>query len=299
MSEIIVYDTLVLPGGGIKGLYLLGGVQAFSDLGYLANVKTFVGTSVGAIICYLLSIGYSPIEIIVSLHSNKWLDKMQFFNVVSMFNGNGATSFTSLHEALEKLTINKIGKFITLGKLKEEYGKNLICVTYNMTTCVTEYLGPDNYPDLPCITALRMSANIPLIFDRFKYMDNFYIDGGISDNFPILKGEEIGTKIFGINLEIVEKSLRDDPEDGVVTYFVRLLQIPIIQSVRYKVSLAKDKCTIITIKTGDIRNSIEFDVKSKVRLEMFSAGYSQVKESLSILPPENSSPRSQILPAET
>ena len=73
-----------------------------------------------------------------------------------------------------------------------------------------------------------MSANIPMVFDRFKYMDNYYIDGGIADNFPIIKGVEIGKKVLGIYLEIQENSLRDDPEDGMITYFLRLLYIPMI-----------------------------------------------------------------------
>lgn len=271
------YDTLVLPGGGLKGFCLLGSIQACLDSGLLFDVKNYVGTSIGAILSYLFAIGYTPVEIMVAIYTNKWLERMQHYNLVAMINGNGATTFTHLQEALEKLTVNKIGQFITLGKLKEKYGKTLICVTYNMSTCTTEYLGPDNYPDLPCITALRMSCNIPLIFDRFVYMDQYYIDGGISDNFPIKKGEEIGEKILGIHLKITEKSLQDNPEDGLVFYFLRLLQIPIVQATKYKVESASDKCTVIPVDTGELKASFEFDVKSKVRLDMFSMGYNAVK----------------------
>lgn len=276
-----LYDTLVLSGGGVKGFCLLGAVQASLDSGLL-KPSTFVGTSAGSMVCYLLAIGYTPIEIVVSLSSNHWLERLQHFNLVAMINGNGSTSFTGLHEGLEKLTINKIGKFITLGKLKEEFGKTLICVTYNMTTCRTEYLGPDNYPDLPCLTAIRMSSNIPLVFERFKYMDNYYVDGGISDNFPILKGQELGNKVLGLYLEFPERSMQDNPEDGMMAYFMRLLQVPIFQSTKFKISQVNtSRCKVISIKTGELRNPIEFDVKSKVRLDMFSMGYNSVKEALS------------------
>jgi predicted acylesterase/phospholipase RssA len=271
------YDTLVLSGGGAKGFCLLGAVQAVIDLELGKNIKNYVGTSIGSILCYLFSIGYTPIEIIVSLHTNKWLEKLHNFNILEGVNGNGVTSFSNIQEALEKLTINKIGKFITLGKLKEIYGKTLICVTYNMTTCSTEYLGPENYPDLPCITALRMSSNIPLVFDRFKYLDNFYIDGGISDNFAIKKGEELGEKVIGIYINISEKSLKDNPEDGVINYFLKLLQIPILHSTKYKSSITdKGKCTIVPVDTEDLKNFIHFSIKSKDRLDMFSVGYSNV-----------------------
>jgi predicted patatin/cPLA2 family phospholipase len=276
MSE--QYDTLVLSGGGIKGFCLLGALQAVIDLGQIKNINNYVGTSVGAILGYLLAIGYTPIEIIVSLYTNRWLERMQYFNLVAMTNGNGATSFNSLHEALEKLTLDKIGRLLTLGKLKELYGKSLYCCTYNMTICSSEYVGPDNYPDLPCLTALRMTANIPLIFDRFKYMDNYYVDGGLVDNFPIIYGEKIGKKILGIYLKIEESSLRDEPEDGLISYFLRLLQIPVVKGTEYRINQANpEKCTIIGINTGSLRNMMEFDVKSKTRLELFSYGYRDVK----------------------
>lgn len=279
------YDTLVLAGGAAKGLVILGSIQSAMDMNLLHSLKNYVGTSVGAIICYLLILGYTPIEIMLSLHRNRWLEKMHAFDVVKFSTGNGAASFTPLQEALEKLTIDKVGKFYTLGKLKEVFGKNLVAVTYNMTTCQTEYLSAENHPDLPCLTALRMSCNIPLIFDRFKYMDNFYIDGGISENFPINKGEEIGEKVLGIYLELDETALKDEPEEGMISYFLKLLQIPIIQSTKYRVKLSGEKCTVIPIKSGQLRNVIEFDVKSKVRLDMFSSGYESVQKFFLTLSP--------------
>jgi predicted acylesterase/phospholipase RssA len=274
------YDTLVLPGGGIKGFFLLGGVQVCQDKGLFGSLKNYIGTSIGSIICYLLCIGYTPIEIVVSLYKHKCLEKMQCFNLIAMIECNGAISFGTVQESLEKLTIEKIGYLPTLGKIKEKFGKNLVCVSYNTTKCITEYLSSETHPDLPCITALRMSCNIPLIFDRFKYMDSYYIDGGISDNFAILKGEEIGEKVFGIFLSINEDSIKDDPKDGIVSYFLRLLQIPIIQSTKYKINSTTSKSTIVNIDSGEIRNYIEFNIKSKTRLEMFSQGYTQVKNFL-------------------
>jgi predicted acylesterase/phospholipase RssA len=43
-----------------------------------------------------------------------------------------------------------------------------------------------------------MSSNLPLIFENFKYGNNFYIDGGVSDNFAIDVGISKGNKIIGI-----------------------------------------------------------------------------------------------------
>jgi predicted acylesterase/phospholipase RssA len=272
-DKIIDYDTLVLPGAAFKGFYIMGAVDCAMDMGYLKNVKTYIGTSSGSILCYLLAIGYTPLEIVLIVYKHKLLERMPYFNLVAMINGNGATSFTYIQESLEKITIDKIGRFLTLGKLRELFGKTLICVSYNMTACLTEYIGPDNYPDLPCITALRMSSNLPLVFDRFKYMDNYYIDGGLTDNFAILKGEELGTNVFGIHLKMNEKSLKDEPEDGIISYFIRILQIPMTQCLNNNIKLVTSKSFILTLNSGNLRNIMEFDIKSKQRLDMFSSGY--------------------------
>ena len=50
------YDCLVLSGGAIKGFGTLGSLQCMKDKNYLDKIKTIVGTSVGTIIGYLLSI---------------------------------------------------------------------------------------------------------------------------------------------------------------------------------------------------------------------------------------------------
>ena len=54
------YNSLVLSGGAVRGLAIIGALQYAYDNFLLKNVKFFFGTSVGAIICYLLVIGYTP-----------------------------------------------------------------------------------------------------------------------------------------------------------------------------------------------------------------------------------------------
>lgn len=271
------YDTLVLSGGGIKGFYLLGAIQALMDFKKILKINTFIGTSIGSIICYLLIIGYTPIEIVVSLYQNKWLEKLSHFNIVTLTDGFGAVSFTMINEALENLTISKIGKLLTLQQLQDMFHKKLICVTYNMTICTTEYISCETYPEMPCLIALRMSSNIPIIFEKFQYMDCFYVDGGISENFPIIKGEEIGSNVLGLLLDSNEKDFKYESKDGIVNYLTKLLQIPMTQLLKNQLSRVSSKSTIIKIQTNLSKNPIDFNVDSKLKLEMFSEGYTSVK----------------------
>ena len=76
------------------------------------------------------------------------------------------------------------------------FEKKILCVTHNLTENRTEYLSLETHPHLPCVRAIHMSANLPLVFKNYRYGNCFYVDGDISDNFAIDTDE----KILGINL---------------------------------------------------------------------------------------------------
>lgn len=276
------YDTLVLSGGSVNGISLIGALQYVKDNNLLNEVTTYVGTSVGALICYLLVIGYTPIEIIVYICTSQLLEKMRCFNLVAMLNGQGASSYACIQETLEKMTIDKIGRFLTLKDVQTQLGKKFICVTYNITKKEAEILGPDTHPDMPCITALRMTTNLPLIFEPYKYMNNFYIDGGISNNFPIDIADKEGLKILGIHL-----SYHDDEGDDVlkkdnnlIEYVYKLMLVPIEQSIKSRIKSASSKCTIVELSCKNMPKIFNFNIDSKTKLEMFSEGYEEAKKIL-------------------
>ena len=270
------YDTLVLSGGSSKGILTLGALQYCYDNFLLNKIETYVGTSSGAIISFLLIIGYSPIEIMIYICCNGLLEKMQHFNIVSMINGTGATSFVNIYEQLEKITIDKIGYIPTLVELKNKYNKTLICTTYNLTKEKTEYLSHENNPNLPVLTALKMSSNLPLIFQNFKYNNDFYIDGGVSDNFAIDVGDKLGKKILGILLSS-QDNFEKGPDISILEFIYKLLCIPISQNIEYKINqVSVDKCKIIRLNYDKI-NFFNFNIHSKEKLDIFSIGYEQIK----------------------
>ena len=270
------FDTLVLSGGSIHSIIMLGALQYATDNYLMKKINTYVGTSAGALCGYLLAIGYDPIEIMVYLCTKQILERMKQFNIVAMINGGGATTFSHIHEQLEKMTIEKIGRLITLKELYTLLGKKLICITHNYTSGKEELLSYETYPDMPCLIALRMSCNLPFIFDQFKYMGNYYVDGGFSNNFPINIGYENGEKILGLVLHDIGNNFSCN-SDNIVEYIYQLISIPIIQRVTHKIKSMSDKCTIITLNP-DNTLFFNFNLDTHTKLEMFSKGYIQMKE---------------------
>jgi predicted acylesterase/phospholipase RssA len=277
-EKISKYDTLVLSGASSKCILTLGGLQYMYDNFLLNQVNTYIGTSSGSIINFFLIIGYTPIEIMMYICTHQLMEKLQHFNVVAMLNGGGASSFSNIQEQLEKMTILKIGFLPTLQDLKNKFGKTFICVTYNITESKTEYISSETYPDLPCITALRMSSNLPFIFENFKYGNNFYIDGGISDNFSIDTGDNIGENVFGIVLS-KNGNFKNEPHSNILEFIYKLMFIPINQSIDYKISKVSKKCHVVKLEYETIK-FFEFNINSRDKLEMFSSGYQQMKKNI-------------------
>jgi predicted acylesterase/phospholipase RssA len=265
------YDTLVLSGGGVRGFIILGGLQYVFEKGYIKNIRNIIGTSVGVILGYLLAIGYTPIEIHVYLSThNHIFEKLERFNIVDMINGLGALSFLYISDMLEKMTIDKIGRLLTLLELKNDFGIKLISVTYNETKNKTEYISYENSPSIQCITAIRMSSNIPEFFESFIYQGNQYIDGGISDNFPIQEGEKEGKNVLGIMLYqdcVISKN------ENFIERLYRRMFISYYYLIDYKIALTTRKSTIIKLHD----NIKAFNVDANSRNYMFSSGYKNTK----------------------
>jgi len=272
------FDSLVISGSSIRGFLLLGAIQYAIDSNLLHKINTYVGTSAGAMICYLLAIGYTPIEIIVYICTKQVIEKFKYFNIVGMTRGEGAISFSFIHEHLERITIEKIGRLITLKELYTIFGKKLICNTYNRTSKKEEIISCDSFPDMPCLVALRMTSNLPFLFEDFKYLGSKYIDGGVSDNFPIHIADKTGKKILGIALYSSDIfSGKENNDESVVKDIYEILSIPMNQIVLNNIKNVSDKCTVVLIDPKKF-GSFDFSIDNRSKLDMFSCGYTQTKE---------------------
>lgn len=272
----MLFDTLVLSGGGIKGIQMLGALQYSYDKKILSDIKAYIGTSVGGIICYLLILGYMPKEIIANKLLTKLLGKIRSFDMVSLINGEGVIPFSEIQQIIEMFTLEKAGKFFTMKELEERYGKKLYLCTYNMSTAKECLISVETHPSMPVITALRMTSNLPLIFDRFKYENDYYLDGGLSNMFPIDHGIKIGKKIFGINMLSDEKTLYDKPEDGLLAYIARIIETS-RRSLTIKNIENSDNGINFIITMSCNYNLLKMDIPMKEKLNVFSDGYQILK----------------------
>lgn len=263
------FDTLVLGGGGIKCIAMLGALQYMYDNGATHIFKKYIGTSAGAMICFFLAIGYTPVELIACICTREILESLLPVDVVSLVTGHGAISYTKLETHLRSMVMNKIGREkITLKELAEEYGITLVCTTYNMTKNICEYLSQKTYPEMDCLTAVRMSSAIPIVFDECEYDGCIYLDGGIVDNFSITVPQP-EDKVFGCVMFTEYKKL------GEQNRILSLLRVLVTVSSNFYIDRILQNYPHHRILRLNVENIDLFEFKqTRARLlDMFSSGY--------------------------
>lgn len=276
----MMYHKLVISGGDIKGIYALGALQYIYEnyLPQMRDVKSYIGTSIGALICYLLVIGYTPLELIDYIVHSTFLDDLKSLNIANIIQRKGLVNYYIIQEHLETLTIKKIGKFYTLGDLYLNRGLELVCTTYNFTTGEVEYLSYKTNPDLPALTAVRMSCNIPILFDRFYYNGCEYIDGGFADNFPLDYAIKDVTheKVLGLYLDGKLRKADSSDDKNIAKFIIHLLLLPSHIDKSSKIEKYSKDHDIISISSENLQ-LLEFDLNISQRLDLVSVGIKSAK----------------------
>ena len=273
------YNTLCLSGGAMRGFELLGALSYLSEIVDLKCINTFFGTSIGSMICYLLAIGYSSTELLIEISNAKFWDKLRNVNVMQMIQDGSCSSFTPIQEFLEKITIKKIGKLINMEQLKNDYDKELSVITYNFSTKSKEVLNYKNNPDIPCITAIRMSSVLPFFFTPYKYGDSFYLDGGLIDPFPIsLITEPKKTLSICLSAGDDESNILQTTNFNPILYGKQLLDISINHMIHSSIQKANEiGVELINIKNINNITSTNFNMTTTEKLDLFSTGYNAAK----------------------
>ena len=275
----LLYNAIVMSGGGMKGFGLLGAMQYMIDNKLIGPVKYYSGTSIGAIICYFLAIGYTPIEMVVYIITNNIFDKKEHKGIESILNGDGIYDFSVYSSHFKKMTLDKIGYIPTFKDLFEKIGIILFTCTYNITKKKKEYLSFHTYPDMCCIDAITLSSSLPFIFNDCIYKQDYFIDGGFVDNCPFLpivnsvKDDSLRVVVFNLQSNVTNEYER------LLDKIFMLLTIPIDELQSIQLKGLTDTCLCIKVMIGSV-NFYDFHINHSKKLEIFSIGYNSAKNVL-------------------
>jgi len=179
--------NLILQGGGVKGLSYIGALRYLEEQGY--KIKNIAGSSIGSVIGCLIIAGYNSYEledIINQLDYKMFLSKNSF----SKFLKTGSLFSTrKLEQYLNNLLLNKNIQYFSDIKIGNYYKATFICTSLkHKRIFVLPYdlkllnIDPDTFP---IAKAVIMSCSIPFFYDAYKVSNEYFYDGGISDNYPL------------------------------------------------------------------------------------------------------------------
>jgi len=178
------YNTLILSGGGMKAISIIGALKYFEEENILKDFKTFIGSSAGAVLAYLITIGYTSNELteVISKIDPSCLIKNDIEN---FFTNYGVFNICDIVELIESMAKQKKTTLkITFKEHFKKFKKNLKIIGTNLTKTKTECFSYKITPYMNIYKALEITMAVPYIFCPINYNNNLYCDGGVSCNVP-------------------------------------------------------------------------------------------------------------------
>lgn len=225
---------VVMSGGGAKGLYHIGVLEALEESG--VPIDYVAGTSMGSIIGALYAAGYSPREmreLVLSGEVKQWVsgridptiympyyrqigDSPSFINLWLDL-GNKDNKFQLPKNLISSTQIDMalINLFAPASTAAHnDFSKLMVpflCVAADMNQRKPVVLESGSLPE-----AIRSSMSIPLAFKPVKLDSMLLYDGGIYDNFPWRQLDNIYHPELLIGSICTSGEVRPDGEENLI-----------------------------------------------------------------------------------
>ena len=196
------YDALVFAGGGALTVTYVGGLRYLEHTGVMpGKVRTFVGTSAGAMMALMCVLGMTSEAIVAWIKEHVESGDLTNLDIEGLLLlperlgiDDGERVVSALRTAMRRVlrpgagTGTGTGPYFvdpTFAELARSTGRNLVVCATNVTLERHEFFGVDTTPDVSVLTALRMSFSLPILFSPVLHRGCLYVDGGILDNVPV------------------------------------------------------------------------------------------------------------------
>jgi len=276
-----MFHNIALSGGGIHTIAFIGCVKYLHETKKIEELYNVIGSSGGSIICLMIILNYTWEEMrdliirICEDEDSKYLFKYSVKDLLNIFKKYGMNDGEIIIYMVKKiLTFKELSEDITFIDLIKKTGKNLVIPVTNLTQKKIEYISVDTYPEMKVVTAIRMSASIPIIFEPVKYYNDIYVDGLIFSNFPIDYFDRFTVDTLGLNIsstqntEIEIKTFKDYLNLLFESFFNSLFR----QRSQIKYEYICNVCVPKTIKNFDIYK-LQFSINQEQIDELIDIGY--------------------------
>lgn len=269
-------ENLVFSGGGTKCICFLGVLKYFEETGLDKYIKNIIGSSGGAIfsLVFILDYSYNDLEKLIVNLDFEILKDMSGENLINFFQCYGLDTGNKI-EHLIKLLISKKGfnEDITFLDLYNKIGKSLIITGTCVNKQCTEYFDYKNTPNMSVYKAIRISMSIPIIYNKVEYNSYTYVDGGVSNNYPIDFFENELSKTLGfLILSDGKNEIIDINSIDTFMYYNLLILSSSIDYNKYKLYQKN------TVKLSCSYSNLKFNLSTDDKMSNINESYNRTKE---------------------
>lgn len=279
--------TLVLSGGGAKGIAYAGVLKKIDEIrrfntynnkyNIIIDIDEILGVSIGSIIGFLYIIGYNGVELTNEIYNMK-TKKMQKLKIINLLNDWGFDSGESMIEWIEQLCIKKnLSKWITFNELYEITKINFRVGVTNLNKYEFEIFDKYTHPDVSVLRILRLSMNIPLIFTKQEFLGEYYVDGGLINNYPLIIYNNDLDHVIGVKLNSSGQEENDIKIETFEDYIKHTIYCYLINGERKSLLDKNHVDKTIFIDTG-LKNPVQSKFKNRDKSRLINIGYKSADE---------------------
>ena len=205
---------IVLSGGGAKGVAHIGALKVIEEAGI--PIDYVVGTSMGAIVGGLYSIGYTPQQLDSIVNAQDWK-----YLLSDALDPETTLLSEKLREEQYLLSVPIAGKSAHVSDAGIIKGRNISRLLSELTVGYHDSISFNRMPiPFACVsdnivngskvvfhngilaTAMRASMSIPGVFAPVYLNGMVLVDGGLTDNYPVDIARQMGAEIIiGVDVQ--------------------------------------------------------------------------------------------------
>lgn len=266
-------DTLVLSGGGIKGIAYIGVFRKLREMDI--KIKEICCVSVGSIMGLLYMLGYKNEELLEEIKTRNF-DNLKDIKIGNFINRYGIDTGKNIvrwiEELLERKGYSKDVTFIDLYKILGVKYRVLATNLNKYESTIFDYM---TTPVMKITRAIRMSISIPFVFTVQRYMGDIHIDGAIVNNYPIELYKDRLDSVLGMNV-ITMAEKRDGKGvnqliEDISGYIYNVMTCFLI--FKSKTLLEEYKKRTLSVCIEDIMSAMNFDIENDMKEKLVNCGY--------------------------
>lgn len=181
------FKSICLSGGGVNGFIHIGVLDYLSEKKHLELLDTIVGTSIGALIGFLYFLKIDPKELfdIFSKIETSQCFNLEYIDKLIYKYGIDSGEYY-IAKIIDIIVERGESPVITFQELYTRYKKRLIICGTNVSNHSPVYFSNTTFPNMKIIDAIRITTCIPFLFTPVEYQNELYVDGFLTDNYPIV-----------------------------------------------------------------------------------------------------------------